>query len=64
MVHSTRDWLQDLFAIEGTPNEIVSDNGSPFSSKVFSLFLSTLDIKHTISSPGYPQSNDFIEQQV
>ena len=56
--------LQELFSIEGTPDEIMSDNGPPFSSKVFNTFLSGLGIRHTTSSPNYPQSNNFIERQV
>ena len=58
---SLRDHLIDLFSIEGYPDEIVSDNGPPFSSKEFTKFLSGLGIKHTTSSPGYPHSNGFIE---
>ena len=61
---SLRDHLIDLFSIEGYPDEIVSDNGPPFSSKEFAKFLSGLGIKHTTSSPGYPHSNGFIEQHI
>ena len=61
---SLRDHLIDLFSIEGYPDEIVSDNGPPFSSKEFAKFLSGLGIKHTISSPGYPCSNGFIERHI
>ena len=61
---SLRDHLIDLFSIEGYPDEIVSDNGPPFSSKEFARFLSGLGIKHTTSSPGYPRSNGFIERQI
>ena len=59
-----KDHLQELFSIEGTPDEIMSDNGPPFSSKEFNSFLSGLGIRHTTSSPNYPQSNGFIERQV
>ena len=34
-----KDHLQELFAIEGTPDEVMSDNGPPFSSKEFAIFL-------------------------
>ena len=61
---SLKDHLIDLFSIEGYPDEIVSDNGPPFSSKEFGRFLSGLGIKHTTSSPGYPPSNGFIEQHI
>ena len=61
---SLRDHLIDLFSIEGYPDKIVSDNGPPFQSKEFAKFLSGLGIKHTISSPGYPHSNGFIERHI
>ena len=61
---SLRDCLIDLFSIEGYPDEIVSDNGPPFQSKEFAKFLSSLGIKHTSSSPGYPRSNGFIEWHI
>ena len=61
---SLRDHLIDLFSIEGYPDEIVSDNRPPFQSKEFAKFLSSLGIKHTTSSPGYPHSNGFIERQI
>ena len=61
---SLRDHLIDLFLIEGYPDDIVSDNGPPFQSKEFAKFLSSLGIRHTTSSPGYPHSNGFIEQHI
>ena len=61
---SLRDHLSDLFSIEGYPDEIVSDNGPPFQSKEFAKFLSSLGIRHTTSSPGYPHSNGFIERHI
>ena len=61
---SLRDRLIDLFSVEGYPDEIVSDNGPPFQSKEFAKFLSSLGIKHTTSSPGYPHSNGFIERHI
>ena len=50
--------------IEGTPDEIISDNGPPFSGNKFSAFLAGLGIRHATSSPNYPQSNGFIERQI
>ena len=54
----------ELFSVEGTPDEIMSDNGSPFNGKEFSSFLTGLGIRHTTSSPNYPWSNGFIERQI
>ena len=59
-----KDHLVELFSVEGTLNEIMSDNGPPFNGKDFSSFLTGLGIRHTTSSPNYPQSNGFIERQI
>ena len=59
-----KEQLEELFGLEGAPDEIMSDNGPPFSSREFNSFLSGLGIKHTTSSPNYPQSNGFIERQI
>ena len=56
-----KDHLEELFSVEGIPNEIMSDNGPPFNGKEFSSYLTGLGIRHTTSSPNYPQSNGFIE---
>ena len=52
-----KDHLQELFAVEFTSDEIMSDNGPSFNGKVFSSFLTGLGIRHTTSSPNYPQAN-------
>ena len=59
-----KDHLVELFSVEGTPDEIMSDNGPPFNGKDFSYFLTGLGIRHTTSSPNYPRSNGFIERQI
>ena len=59
-----KDHLVELFSVEGTPDEIMSNNGSPFNGKEFSSFLTGLGIRHTTSSPNYPRSNDFIYGQI
>ena len=59
-----KDHLVELFSVEGTPNEIISNNGPPFNGKDFSSFLIGLGIRHTTSSPNYPRSNGFIERQI
>ena len=61
---SLKDRLIDLFASEGFPDEIVTDNGPPFNSQDFNSYLFEHSIKHTTSSPHYPQSNGFIERQI
>ena len=59
-----KDHLEELFSVEGIPDEIMSDNGPPFNGKEFSLYLTGLGIRHTTSSPNYPRSNGFIERQI
>ena len=61
---SLKDCLIELFANEGYLKEIISDNGSPFNSQEFVEFLSSHGVRHTTSSPHYPQSNGFIEHQI
>ena len=61
---SLKDHLIELFANEGFPKEIISDNGSPFNSQEFADYLSSHGVRHTTSSPHYPQSNGFIECQI
>ena len=59
-----KDHLQELFSVESTSDEVMSDNGPPFNGKEFSSFFTSLGIRHTTSSPNYPQSNGFIERQI
>ena len=61
---SLKNHLIDLFSNEGFPKEIISDNGSPFNSQEFADYLSSHSVKHTTSSPHYPQSNGFIEHHI
>lgn len=50
------------FARHGIPEELCTDNGPPFVSFEFKNFLREWGIKHTTSSPLYPQSNGMIER--
>ena len=61
---SLKDHLIDLFSNEGFLKEIISDNGSPFNSQEFTDYLSSHGVKHTTSSPHYPQSYGFIERHI
>jgi hypothetical protein len=47
----------------GVPREIVSDNGPQFGTE-YEQFCDAWGIKHTTSSPHFPQSNGFIERQI
>ena len=56
--------LQELFAAEGVPAIIMSDNGPPFNGDEFRQFSRDFDFIHTTSSPHFHQSNGFIESVV
>ena len=46
------------------PKELITDNGSSFSSHKFSSFLKTWDILHKTISPHYHQSNGLTERSI
>ena len=54
---------KEVLAMMGVPREMVSDNGPQFLSE-YDAFCEDWGIKHTTSSPRYPQSNGFIERQI
>ncbi|XP_065658665.1 uncharacterized protein LOC136083188 [Hydra vulgaris] len=62
----TRQWQKlgtDLFQ-KGIPEELVSDNGTQYSLKVFRQFSQQWHFKHITSSPNYAQSNGLAEATV
>ena len=56
--------LWELFAAEGIPAIVMSDNGPPFNGDEFRQFSRDFDFIHTTSSPHFHQSNGFIESMV
>ena len=56
--------LRELFAAEGVPSIIMSNNGPPFNGEEFKQFAHDFDFVHTTSSPHFHQSNGFIEAMV
>ena len=56
--------LRDIFARNGLPRELVSDNGPQFTSQQFTKFMSTNGIRHVTSSPYHPASNGAVERFV
>jgi transposase InsO family protein len=56
--------LMSLYARHGLPEEIGTDNGPQFTSQEFQAFNEKWDIRHTTSSPLYPQSNGEAESAV
>ena len=56
--------MNEVFAENGTPDRVVSDNGSHYTSQTFRNFATEWDFDHVTSSPHFPQSNGFIEWKV
>ena len=56
--------LGELFAAEGIPTIVMSDNGPPFNGEEFRQFSHDFDFIHTTSSPHFHQSNGFIDTMV
>ena len=61
---ATIRFLRNIFATHGTPDLIVSDNGTAFSSEEFQSFLKRNNIRHTTSAPYHPSSNGMAERYV
>ncbi|KAI0233505.1 hypothetical protein LSAT2_016257, partial [Lamellibrachia satsuma] len=56
--------MSEVFAENGSPDKVVSDNGGHYSSQAFRNFANEWCFDHVTSSPHFPQSNGFIERQV
>ena len=54
--------LYEIFARNGFPTTLVSDNGSQFCSKQFEAFLKKNGIEHVRTSPYHPQENGVVER--
>ena len=61
---NTIDALWCLFGRFGIPKQIVSDNGSVFTSQEFKKFCERLNIHHIRSSPYHPRTNGEAERFV
>jgi transposase InsO family protein len=48
---------EDIFTCFGVPREIVTDQGSQFTSKMMKELTNKYGIKHCKSSPYHPQAN-------
>ena len=56
--------LRDVFCRYGIPHQLVSDNGSQFTSEECCKFMKANGIKHTLVAPYHPRSNGQAERFV
>ena len=61
---TTISYLQDYFSKFGIPENLVSDNGTQFTSQHFGNFCSMNGINHIRTAPFHPQSNGQVERFV
>ena len=61
---TTIDTLDHVFAIEGQPDTIVTDNGSQFTSQEFQTFCAQFGVVHLTSPVFHPASNGEAERFV
>ena len=57
----TVDVLRTIFARNGLPEHLISDNGPQFISEEFRRFMKINGIRHTTSSPYHPKTNGLAE---
>jgi len=60
----TIEKLRSVFATHGLPKQIVTDNGTSFTSDKFQEFVKKNGIKHTFSTPYHPATNGQVERAV
>ena len=53
--------MKSIFARQGIPDSVMSDNSPPFDSTAFASFARNWEFEYTTSSPGFPQSNGEVE---
>ncbi|XP_064462712.1 uncharacterized protein K02A2.6-like [Ornithodoros turicata] len=61
---ATIEALEDIFAAQGLPFQLVSDNRPQFISAALKDFLDRLGIKHILTPPYHPKSNGQAENLV
>ena len=56
--------MKSVFSWHGIPHTMISDNGPQYVSAEMKKFSSLYGFNHVITSPHYPQSNEFAERMV
>ena len=60
IIKAFQKWLNLL----GAPQNLLSDNGTQFTSEIFRTFTETFNTKQHFSTPHYPESNGQIESYI
>ena len=63
-VSATLDVLREWFCVHGIPEQIVTDNGSQFTTDAFKVFTQCNGIRHVKSAPYHPALNGLAERFV
>ena len=61
---NTISYLKSQFSRHGIPDQLITDNGSQFTSSEFTAFIKCYGFEHTTSSPHSPQANGEVERAV
>ncbi|XP_041376684.1 uncharacterized protein K02A2.6-like [Gigantopelta aegis] len=61
---SGRTLLRTIFARNGLPIQLVSDNGPQFTSEEFATFMKANGVEHVTSAPYHPSTNGLVERFV
>ena len=56
--------MKSIFARQGMPEMVVSDNAPQFASKEFAEFAAKWELSHITSSPRFPKANGLAERTV
>ena len=54
--------MEQMFAVHGIPEEVMTDNGPPFNGKKFADFASRSGFRHRKVTPLHPQANGQVER--
>ena len=57
-----RCWVTHVIAKHGSPEQVVSDNGSEFLNQIFQEVNKMLRVKHTTTTPYHPAANGLVER--
>lgn len=55
-------FCEEVFAVHGSPETIITDRGSQFISKEWNRFCAENRVKHNLTAPYHPQSNGIDER--